>query len=168
MIKFLKTQVVIKIALVACCLALVGKRSDALLLGNLIGCNSFGCRLSALESDVSQLKQQVLRLSDPNMSHLNNFHPMYPNGQMNPNQSSNLNQGGQLNQGQLNPNQNQLNPNQGQLNNNNLQQQQPGNQNNANRVNYANNLDSEYQQQQQLVRRNNQYQNGLNNQFYRV
>lgn len=37
-----------------------------MLLGNLIGCNSFGCRISALENDVSLLKQQVARMSgDP-------------------------------------------------------------------------------------------------------
>lgn len=148
-------KMVSKIALILSCLALADRKSsDALLLGNLIGCNSFGCRISALESDVSILKQQVARLSgDQSISNggLNNFRP-------NMNQNPYNNQMNQLNPNQLNPNQ---------LNQNAQMQNQDTftNNNSSPRVNYANYL-PDYPINQQQLRRNNGYQNGLNNQFF--
>jgi len=58
----LRIQSVAKSVVLVVCLCLVAPNSSAMLLGNLIGCNSFGCRLAALENDVAQLKQQVSRL----------------------------------------------------------------------------------------------------------
>lgn len=66
MSKFFTGHFISRVILVACCLALIDKRSNALFLGNFIGCNSFGCRIAALEQDVGQLKQQVVRLSGGN------------------------------------------------------------------------------------------------------
>lgn len=142
-------QIVAKVILIASCLALVEcKPSNGLLLANFIGCNSFGCRIQALESDVAQLKQQVARL-DP--SGMNN---MRPNGMMNqlPYNPNNMNQGMQ-----------------GNMQNNQQQQQQPGNQpqqQGGNRVSYA--LDYPVSQGG-LQRASSNYPNSLNNQqFFRA
>lgn len=116
MASLISFNLLVKIILVGGCLALVQRKpSDALLLSNLMGCNSIGCRLSALENDVAQLKQQVARLD--------------PSGMVRPNNMQNMNQ-------PFNPNMNQnMLPNQG---GQGSQQQQNSNQQNANRVNYAN------------------------------
>lgn len=148
----LNTRFLAKIVLLVSCLALLDRRSDALLLGNLIGCNSFGCRLTNLETEVAHLKQQVARMSD--QSHMNN--QMLPYNQHNnqlPNQSL-LNQQG--------THSNQLN---GGNNPNQQQQQNPGGSTSGPRVNYANLLQDYPANQQQMLRRVADYQNGLGNQF---
>lgn len=132
----------------ACCVALSCKTSNGLLLSNIIGCNSFHCRLSLLESDVAQLKQQMARMSGTEYSSNNNFRP-----------NNNNNMGGSgsgtNNQGDANSNT--------QPNSNNNQQ---GNTNN--RVSYANLL-NEYnqlgQQQQQPLRRVPYQDHSLNGQY---
>jgi len=156
----LKTQLATSITLVIVCLALTNNSCSALFLGNLIGCNSFGCRLAALESDVSLLKQQVARLSGGssgntvNPNSINNFRPSaqdpYNQGMMGP-----------LNQGQLG----QFGGSNGQLQSQ-LPQPQQESQNNSPRVNYAN-LTPDYQQpqQQQQLRRVPGFSSGLNNQL---
>lgn len=67
------------------CLLLIGAlvttvgHSNALLLGNLMGCNSLACRLAALEADVSNLKRSVSKLEinlGANMQTMNQFRPM--------------------------------------------------------------------------------------------
>ena len=111
-----------KLIVLASCLAvMIPPRSDALLLGNFIGCNSFGCRISALESDVAQLKQQVARMASPlgtqgaqGMQDANNFRPnnLQPFNQNNLNpmqQNQQGQQGQQAQQGQLNQNGQQQN-----------------------------------------------------------
>lgn len=148
----LKTRYLTKIIILVSCLVVLDKRSDALLLGNLIGCNSFNCRLTALETEVSHLKQQVARMSDQS-------HMLHTNNQMQP----------YNNQNQL-PNQglNQLPNQQGNNNPNQQQQQQQNNQGsstNGPRVNYANMLQDYPANQQQLLRRVADYQNGLGNQY---
>lgn len=159
MIKSLSFKALTRIFVVTCCLALIDRRSDALLLGNFIGCNSFGCRLTALENDVNVLKQQVARLNDPNMHTMNNFRPAGTGG-FNQNQGL-FNQGSTNQSGQQSLQQNPQQQSGQQENQNNN-----GNNNNGgggNRVNYANIL-SDFNGQQNL-RRVNGYQNGPNNLF---
>lgn len=154
----LNSRFLAKIVLLVSCLALLDRRSDALLLGNLIGCNSFGCRLTNLETEVAHLKQQVARMGDHgqmNNQHQNQMLPynQHQNQNQLPNQSL-LNQQG--------TNSNQLNggntPNQ-------QQQQNPGGSSSGPRVNYANLLQDYPVNQQQMLRRVADYQNGLSNQF---
>lgn len=122
----------------ACCLALLIETSEALLLGNLIGCSSFGCRLTALESDVAHLKQQVARMDPSGM--INNYRP---NNMLPINRPINNQQGSQSNL-PANGNLNNL-PANGNLNNlpaNGNQQQLPVQQaasadGGGGRVNYA-------------------------------
>lgn len=152
----INTQFLTKILLLVSCLALLDRRSDALLLGNLIGCNSFGCRLSALETEVGHLKQQVARMSDNSHNQM-----LLPNNQMQPYNQAHTNQN------QL-PNQSSLNQQGGTTPNQQQQNQQGGTTNNGQpRVNFANLL-QDYPQanQQQLLRRVADYQNNLGNQFY--
>lgn len=138
-----------RVILAACCLALIDKRSSALFLGNFIGCNTLGCRISLLEQDVSQLKQQVMRLSAGNGM---NF--QQPNS-MPYNQNQMSNQQGM----------NQL-PNQ--FNQNGQQSNQQGNQqqgtNPTTRQTYAN-MPGEYPQELRRVQNAIPYQNQLNGQF---
>lgn len=61
----LSFSLITRFVVIAICVVLVTPNSRALLLGSFIGCNSFGCRLTSLENDVAQLKQQVARFSDP-------------------------------------------------------------------------------------------------------
>lgn len=146
-------------------LAFISKESNALLLTNLIGCSSFNCRLSAVESDVSHLKMQMARMTgDPSFLNQNS------NGG-GTGMNGSFQRPNQFNQGQ-----NQNGMNNGQLPNQALTQatnsNSNGNNNNnsgPNRVNLANLL-SEYPQNQQAdqlrrVQANNPYQNGLVNQF---
>lgn len=144
-----------RVVLLVSCLALLDRKSDALLLGNLIGCNSFGCRLTALENEVSHLKQQVARMSDNNLHHMNN--QMQPYNQQQTNQLPNQ---GLLNQQGGNNLPNQLNGG-----NNQNQQQNSGGSTTGPRVNFANMLQDYPANQQQLLRRVADYQNGLSNQF---
>jgi hypothetical protein len=126
--------------LMAACLAVLVASSEALLIGNFIGCNSFGCRLSALESDVAQLKQTVSQIS----SRLNlaggsmNFQQL-PYNQQNPSGMGgmgNQQQGGQMsNFNPNNMNQQQQRPQQ--------QQQQGGGQ-----MNFSPAQQTQTQQQQ--------------------
>lgn len=159
--KLFKITTCTKPLFVTLCLLLliINKESSAYLIGNLLGCSSFNCRLSAVEADVSQLKMQMVRLTgDPSMlqnsNGMNNFRPnQFNQGQNQMNQ--NQNQNGQNQQGQMGPN----------------QQLTQATNNPANRVNLANLLTDGYQQtlpQQQQLRRvqaDNQYLNGLNNQL---
>lgn len=154
-----KLTILTKPLFVTACLFLliINKESSAYLIGNLLGCSSFNCRLSAVEADVSQLKMQMVRLTgDPSMlqnsNGMNNFRP----NQFNQGQNQmNQNQNGQNQQGQMVPN----------------QQLTQATNNPANRVNLANLITDGYQQslpQQQQLRRvqsDNQYLNGLNNQL---
>lgn len=163
-----KSQNVARVLLVLSFLALVDKRSDALLLGNLIGCGSLGCRLTALESDVAQLKQQVNRLEHPHTNHgmHSNYRPVNnPYGQMNP-LSNMLNQGANGASG-MNGSGGASNQQQGQQ----VQPTQPGANTSSTppRVNAFSNLMPEYPLNQQQVRRNNDnsYENGLQNEYYR-
>lgn len=153
---FNSTTLAKPVLIIACFLILaINKESNALLLGNLIGCSSFSCRLSAVEADVSHLKMQMVRLTGDtsmlqNSNGMNNFRPFGGQGQgMNSNQGMNQNQ-----QGQMLPNNQQITQ---------------ATNNPANRVNLGNlNLLPEYQsnqQQQQLRRADNQYQNLLANQI---
>lgn len=90
-----------QIFIVVSCLALINRGSNAFLLGNIIGCNSFGCRLAALETEVNQLKNQVQRLqfnkdgmnnNQNGMNDFNNNQGMNNNRPMNNNQQQNQNQ----------------------------------------------------------------------------
>lgn len=88
---------------IASCVILITPNSKALLLGSFIGCNSFGCRISALENDVAQLKQQMARLSPNGFGNTNTNGMMQPFGNQNgmnqmqgqQNQQGATNQGGQ-------------------------------------------------------------------------
>lgn len=156
-----------KVWTVFTCLVLINHISaNSMLLGNLIGCNSFGCRIAALENDVNLLKQQVNRLNnDPTMSQggMTNFRPNSYNqyGQNQQNQGTNFNQQSQQGlQGQL-----------GQQSFQGLQDQrgQQGQQQNdsqgGNRVNqFAPDYQS-YNQQQALRRVPGYPNNQLNGQF---
>lgn len=141
-------------------ITLLDRKSDAFLIGNLIGCNSFGCRLTNLENEVSQLKQQVVRLgSDSGLGMNNGMNSNNGMNQFRPNQ--NPNQLGGLNsnlQGSGLPNTN------GNLNNQanqNQNQNQPNN-----RVNFAN---YEYPTNNNELRRVQSYPPGnqqVSNQFF--
>lgn len=145
-----------KLIIVASCLAALipQKPSDALLLGNFISCNSFGCRLSALESDVAQLKVQIARLTDPQgMQGMNNYRP---NGMLPYNQNGMNNQQGQ---NQLLPNNQQQGTNQQQGGNQQQGTNQQGDGGNT-RVNYA----PDYPvMNSQNLRRTSGYQNTMTN-----
>lgn len=139
MTKFISSQLIARLILVAACFALIDRKSDALFLGNIIGCNSFGCRISALEADVGQLKQQVARLTGTTGDMQNPYRN--PQNQFGTQMGMNQLGGLQTNQGQPGGQQGQ----QGQQ----QQQQQPGTNTNGaaqgadpsgnvNRANYGN------------------------------
>lgn len=172
-----------KLTLVVAFLAIaINRYSEALFLGNIIGCSTLACRIAALETDVGRLRQSVNKLEiniGSNMHNMNIYRPPNQN-QMNqlPGFNTNPNNGQQGNNQQgfnQMPNTNNL-PNgqqQQQSNNPQLNGQQPSSTNqdinNPNRVNYAL-LQPDYssnQQQQQLQRRptNGPYQSSLGNQF---
>lgn len=172
MTQFFSSLLLAKILLVCGCLASVHRKSDALFFG----CNSFGCRIAALEADVNQLKQQVARITGDNQYRTTMVPmPMNPNqGGVSPNQQNQ--QGQMMNQNQQNQ-QNQQNL-QNQQNNNQQQGQQgqnqggaqlsPENLNNVRGSNYANlGIDYPPNQQQQLRRVPN-FQNNPNGQFFRA
>lgn len=154
-------QFTAKVIMVACCLALIDKQSNAFLLANFIGCNSFGCRISALEQDVGQLKQQVMRLSGGGMNGMNGY--QQPNTMpYNQNQMMNQNGGG-MNQ-QLQPNQFNQNGQQGTQPQQQQQQQQPQQQGNTptTRQSY---MPGQYPDELRRVQGVVPYQNSLNGQF---
>lgn len=160
MTKLLSVQLVAKILLVVGCVALVNRKSDAFLLGNIIGCNSFGCRLTNLENEVNHLKNQVnrMQMNSPTQG----FNNGNNNNNANPNQGYNgLNNNNQMNGSQL-PQQQQQQQ-QGTANNGQQQQnvrqlgslntsQMFPNGNELSRVNYGN---VDYNQAQATRRVNN-------------
>lgn len=100
--KLFKISKIAKPLFIVACLSIlvINEESNALLLGNLIGCSSLSCRLSALEGDVYQMKSQLARITgdtsifrNPNGS--NNYRP-FGGQNMNPNQAMNQNQQGLL------------------------------------------------------------------------
>lgn len=160
MTKFFNTQKLATLVLTIVCLAFIVRISDALFLGNIIGCNSINCRLSSLESDVNQLKQQVARISGGGVNNMNTgINSFRPNGMSNQ---------GQFNQGQMGSNTGQLpNQQQGQMQNQQgsaTNQQAEGT---NNRVTYSNLAPDYDPANQQPLRRVPNYQQ-LSNQFFRA
>lgn len=89
-IKQPRLQIIAKILTVSTCLMLLNSlEADSLLLNNLVGCNTFGCRISKLENDVALLMGRVFPNGPPQLNQnglggilgLGDFGGMPSNGQ---------------------------------------------------------------------------------------